>query len=129
MLDPAFTGSGVSVLVTARSADVLTVVIAVAVSLAVGSGDVVAIVDVLLMTVAAAVLELTFTTIVNTADSAFAIVGFENMSVPVPPTAVESLRVQPAGVVVDTKVVFAGIGSFIVTLLATAGPLLVTVTV
>src|ERR1044071_9509835 len=88
MLLPAKAGSGVSLLVTARSACVCTVVVAVAVLLpAVGSVVVVAAVALLLIVAPLAVLALTLTTMVNTADSPATAVAFEKTTLPVPPTA------------------------------------------
>src|SRR5690242_3919224 len=131
MLLPAKTfGSGEAVFVMAMSALTCTAVVAVAVLLA-GVGSVVALPAVaeLVMVVPFAVFELTLTTIVKTDEPPATSEGFVNISVPVPPTAVLSVRAQPAGVVVDTKVVLAGIASFSVTDWASLGPLFCTVTV
>src|SRR5215471_1872406 len=90
----------------------MTVTVAVA-ELFAGVGSLVSALEVavLEMTVPPAVLPDTATTIVKLAVSAFATDALVNVSVPVPPTATESVRVHPAGTVVDTNVVFAGIGS------------------
>src|SRR6185436_5663760 len=117
MLPPAKTGSGESLLVTARSAIALTVVVAVPV-LFPGVGSVVALAPtaLLVIVVPLAVLEFTFTTIENTAISPGATVAFEKTTLPVPPTA-GALMLQPVPVVTlaDTKVVFAGTASVTVT--------------
>src|SRR5687768_2003182 len=124
MLFPANTGSGVSVLVTARSAEALTVVVEVPVLLA-GLGSVVALAPtaLLVIVVPAAVLELTFTTIVNVAVSPGSTVPFENTTFPVPPTG-GALMLQPLPVVTiaDTNVVFAGTASVTDTVCASLGP-------
>src|SRR5690242_12055384 len=113
MLLPAKLGSGVSVLVTARSACVCTVVVAVLLLLpADGSVVVVAAVAVLLMTVPLAVLALTLTTIVKTAVSPAVDVAFEKTTLPVPPTAgADVLQPLPVVTVALTKVVPDGTAS------------------
>src|SRR6185369_376302 len=131
MLLPAITGSGVSVLVTDRSALVATVVVAVPVLLpGVGSAVVAAAVAELVIVAPLAVLALTFTTIVNTAVSDGATAAFENTTLPVPPTA-GAVGVQPVPVVTtaDTNVVFAGTASVTVTDVALPGPLFTKFTV
>src|SRR5437868_4463051 len=118
MLVPAKAGSGASDLVTARSACVCTVVVAVPVLLAgVGSVVTVAAVAELLTVAPLAMLALTWTTMVNTADSPATAVALEKTTLPVPPTA-GALTLHPAPVVTtaDTKVVFAGTASVTVTL-------------
>src|SRR4030095_14042606 len=126
MFEPAFIGPGASLLVTLRSALVLTVVSAVALLLpGVGSVVVDAPVTVLEIIEALAALALTFTTSVQLAVSALARLGLVKVIVPVPPTGTESVRVQPAGVVTETNVVLAGSGSEILALRAEFGPLLV----
>src|SRR6185295_15793424 len=109
MLAPALTGSGASLFVTARSAWVLTVVVAVPVLLpGVGSDVVLAAVAELVIVAPFAVLALTFTTTVKTAVSAFATVAFENTMLPVPPTAGAAVpHPVPVVTTADTKVVFA----------------------
>src|SRR6185369_2301648 len=131
MLVPANAGSGESLLVTARSALVATVVVAVPVLLAgVGSVVVLAAVALLLMVAPFAVLALTFTTIVNTADYPAATAGLANTTLPVPPTE-GAVGVQPTPVVTtaDTNVVFARTASVTVTIWASLGPAFVKLTV
>src|SRR6185436_6505495 len=109
MLPPAKVGSGESVLVTARSADALTVVVEVPVLLpGVGSVVVLAATALLVIVEPLAALEFTLTTIVNVAVSPGAVVALVKLIVPVPPAGTESIRVHPAGVVTDTNVVPAG---------------------
>src|ERR1044071_4090919 len=125
MLLPTQTGSGVSDLVTARSAWAITVVVAVAVLLP-GVGSVVAVVAVaeLVMMVLCGVLALTLTTMVKTAVSPAATVALENCTVPVPPTAgCVLLQPVPVVTVADTNVVFAGSVSLTLTVCASLGPL------
>jgi hypothetical protein len=64
------------------------------------------------------------TTIVNTAASALGEEALVNVMVPLPPTGTESVRVQVAGVVTDTRLVPAGSASLISALTALAGPAL-----
>src|ERR1044071_8292238 len=117
MLLPAKAGSGVSVLVTARSACVCTVVVAVPVLLpGVGSVVTVAAVAEFVMVAPLAVLALTLTTIVKTAVSPATTVAFEKTTLPVPPTAgAEVDQPLPVVTVADTNVVFAGTASVTVT--------------
>src|ERR1041385_264606 len=117
MLAPATTGSGESVLVTERSAWVLTVVVAVAVLVeGVGSAVVLAAVAEFVIVAPLAVLEFTFTTIVKTAVSALATVALEKTTLPVAPTAgAEVLHPVPVVTVADTNVAFAGTASVTVT--------------
>src|SRR5436853_7462680 len=125
MLLPEVTGSGASDLVTARSACVFTVVVAVAVLLpGVGSLVVEAAIALLLIVLPLAALGLTLTTIVNTAVSLLGIDAFEKTTLPVEPT-VGAVVVQPDPVVTvaDTKVVLAGTASVTVTVCAVPGPL------
>src|SRR5262249_21406292 len=131
MLLPAITGSGESVLVTDKSACVLTVVVAVAVLLAVfGSELVGAAVAELVMVAPLAVLGLTFTTMGNTAVSPLRTDAFEKTTLPVPPTAGELVDQPVPGVTTaDTNVVFAGTASVTVTLVALPGPLFTKLTV
>src|SRR6266545_3929241 len=111
MLAPAMTGSGVSVLVRERSACVVTVVVAVAELLpGTGSGSVVLAVAVFVIMLPFGVDALTLTTIVKTAVAPLAILGFENVTVPVPPTG-GVRELNPAGGVAETKVVPAGTAS------------------
>src|SRR5262249_29491366 len=126
MLLPAITfGVGEAVLVTARSAWVWTVVVAVAELFpGVGSVVVLAAVAVLVMVEPFVALALTLTTTVKTAVSAFGTEAFEKTTLPVPPTA-GALVLQPVPVVTvaDTNVVFAGTASVTVTVCAVPGPL------
>src|SRR5438477_1367 len=128
MLLPANTfGVGEPVLVTARSAEVCTVVMTASVlSLLLGSAVVLAAVAALVIVEPFAALEFTFTTTVKTAVSPLAIVALEKTTLPVPPTA-GALVDQPLPVVTvaDTKVVLVGTASVTVTLCASDGPLLV----
>src|SRR5262245_11513995 len=125
MLLPAKTGSGESDFVTARSANACTVVVAVPVLLA-GVGSTVALAAVALLVIVAplAVVEFTFSTIVNTAVSPGATVAFEKTTLPVPPGG-GALTPQPTPVVTtaDTNVAFAGTASVTVTVCASDGPL------
>src|SRR5215468_9601725 len=99
MLLPAMTGSGESVLVTARSTRAITVVSAVPVLLAgVGSVVAVAAVALLLIVVPSVVDGGIATTIVKTAVSPAATVAFEKTTFPVAPTAGAEVD-QPAPVV------------------------------
>jgi hypothetical protein len=68
-------------------------------------------VAVLLMVVPLAVPGFTFTTTVKTLEPLASSVGVVKLSVPVPPAGTASVRAQPAGVVTETSVVFAGTGS------------------
>src|ERR1041385_7320526 len=117
MLLPANTGSGESVLVTARSACAVIVVVAVPVLFpGVGSVVVDAAVALFVMTVPVAVLASTSTTMVNTAVSPDATVAFEKTTFPVPPTAGADVdQPVPVVTVADTKVVFVGTASVTVT--------------
>src|SRR5690349_15452699 len=117
MLLPAITGSGESLLVTARSAWVCTVVVAVPVLLpGVGSVVAVAATALLLMVAPLAVLALTWTTMVKTAVSPAATVALEKTTVPVPPTAgAEVDQPVPVVTIAETNVVLAGTASVTVT--------------
>ena len=113
-------------MLTLKSALVLTVVVVVAL-LFPGVGSVVADppVTVFVIVDPFAALALALTTSVQLAVSALATLVLVKVMVPVPPTDTESVRVQPAGVVTETKVVLVGIGSEILALIAAFGPLLV----
>ena len=118
MLPFTHTGSGESLLVTARSAWASTVVIAVPVLLLeLGSVVVVAAVAELVITVLFGVLVLTFTTIVNTAVSPPATVALENTMLPLlaPTAGALVLHPLPVVTVADTNVVLAGMASVTVT--------------
>src|SRR6185369_15110778 len=121
MLPPALTGSGESDLVTARSARVCTVVVAVPVLLpGVGSVVLLAAVALLLIVAPLAVLALTLTTMVKTAVSPAATVAFEKTIGP----AVLTAQPVPVVTTADTNEVFAGTASLTVTVCASDGPLL-----
>src|SRR5262249_44070070 len=119
-------GLGEAVLVTARSADELTVVVAVLELLA-GVGSVVADVAVAMFTIALplAVLLGTATTIWKAAVLPAGKVGLLNTQVPVPPTG-GAAPLQPVPVITaaETNVVPAGTLSDTWTALASLGPLL-----
>src|SRR6266850_641778 len=129
MFWPAVTGSGMSILVTERSAlSELTVVDCVAVLLAAfGSPALEATVAVLLIGLAAP--RFTFTTRVKVCGPAAVVrLGLVAVTVPVPPTAGVAV-VHPAGATKETKVVPAGTLSVRLTLAAASGPAFVTVIV
>lgn len=128
--DPAVTVSGFAVLVTPRSAcvPVPTVVTAVALLFArLGSF----VPDVTLSTSTICVplvvpLPTCTTTVKLTVPALLEKSGFVHVILPVPPTA-GVVQVQPATVLMDWKVVFAGMPSLNTTLTASNGPLFVTV--
>src|SRR4051794_16799143 len=125
------TGSGESVFVTARSIlRMAFVMVASVLSLGFGSAVVEAAVAELVIVVLLGVEELTFTTMVKTADSPLATVAFEKTTLPVPPTAGCAVD-QPVPVVTtaDTNVVFVGTASVTVTPAAAPGPLFDSVSV
>src|SRR6185503_17780368 len=97
-----------------------TVVVAVPVLLpGVGSVVVLAAVAELVIVVPAAVLELTLTTIVNTAVSPATTDAFENTTLPVPPTAgALMLQPEPVATTAETNVALAGTASVTVTVCA-----------
>src|SRR5438128_126398 len=129
MLEPALTGSGESLLVTARSAAVLTVVMAVALLFA-GTGSTVVDVTLAVLEMVPVAAALTFTTSVNVADAPAANVAMFAVAVPVPPTAgVVSVNAGPEVCIMETKVVLAGMVSLSETVDATAGPPFVNVSV
>src|SRR2546423_450353 len=116
------TGSGVSVLVADRSAEVLTVVKAEAVLLLLlGSVVVVEAVAELVIVVPLGVLAATRTTIVKLGAAPAATVARVKVTLPMPPTAGAAV-VQPAGAVAETKVVPAGRVSATLTPWASLGP-------
>src|SRR5438132_14171803 len=125
MLLPAKTlGVGEAVFVTARSARVMTLFIAVSLLLLLfGSAVELAAVAVLVTPEFSAALELTLTTIVKTADSLTPTEAFEKTTLPVPPTAGLDVA-QPLPVVTTavTNVVLAGTASVTVTFAAPPGP-------
>ena len=124
---PAATEVGEAVLIVIRSAwtAVATTSAAVAVLLA-GLGSEVAelTVAVLLMAVPAAVPAVTFSTTVKLADPA-AKLGLVQVMDPVPPTT-GVVHDHPAAMTIDWKVVFAGVVSARLAVLAVLGPALVT---
>src|SRR5437773_2291247 len=126
---PGRTGSGESVLVTARSASARTVVVAVALLLPVLASAVVeltvAVLEIVLPSSAAG---LTWTPRVKVAVAPLANEAVVQFTVPVEPAA-GVVQLQPAGVGIDWNVVCGGSGSFIVTLAAAFGPALLTVIV
>ena len=126
---PAVTVVTPSLLVTERSADVATVVVVVALSLA-AFGSLVAAetVAVLLMTVPAATLAPTWTMSVKVWVAPAARLAIVQVTVPLPPTA-GVVQLKPAGAVSETKVVPAGRVSVRLTLWAALGPALATVMV
>src|SRR5436309_626449 len=111
MFEPALTGSGESVLVTARSAAVLTVVVAVALLFA-GTGSTVVDVTLAVLEMVPVAAALTFTTSVNVAEAPDANVAMFAVAVPVPPTAgVVSVKAGPEVCIIETNVVPAGTAS------------------
>jgi hypothetical protein len=124
---PALTGSGLSVFVTDTSADVLTVVVAVALSLPALLSPVPLSVAVFEITVPVATLASTFTVNVNTALPT-AIEAFVQLTVPPAPIA-GVVQLQPPGDENDTNVVPAGSVSDIDAFAALLGPALATVIV
>src|SRR6266850_2265206 len=108
MFAPAFTGSGEPLLVTERSARVMTVVVAVAV---------------LLSVVPFGVLALALTTSLNVAVAPAPNIEIAQLTVPVPPTdGVEQLKAGPLSCAKDRNVVLAGIASVNDALTASLGP-------
>lgn len=128
MVEPAVTGLGVPVLVTARSQATPTFVVTLVLLLAEVGSDVVA------DTVELAVIELAVTVAgtpritIMSEDVLAAMLGFVHVIVPVPPTA-GVMQVHPAGGEIDWKVVLVGVASVNVAPVAVAGPLFVTVCV
>jgi hypothetical protein len=129
MFPPVETGSGESDFVIRRSAPTppLTVVVAVAELLpALGSSGELA-VAVLEMIVPPGVPALTFTTRVIVTLEPLARVGPEQVTAPVPPTTGVVGHVQPPVALTERNVVFAGVESLKVGLVAGSCPLLATV--
>jgi hypothetical protein len=125
---PAVTGSGLSVLVTDKSADVATVVLAVAELLPVFGSNVDEFAEAVLeITVPLGVPAPTFTTRVKTADPG-ANEEFVAVTVPVAPTA-GVVANHPDAVLNETNVVLGGTASVSWALVALFGPLLATVIV
>src|SRR5438132_247061 len=125
MFPPAGTGSGLSLLLTCRSAPATGVVSAAEVLL-LWSGSVVVVVAlaVLLIVVPSGVAGSTLTTSVTVGAAPAPMLGVVAVIVPVPPTGTLSVRVQVPGTVTETRVVFAGSVSETLTLAAST-PLLV----
>src|SRR5437762_2324905 len=109
-----------------RSASARTVVVVAAVLLArFGSNVIELTVAVLEMMVPSGAAGLTWTARVKVAVAPLAIHAVVQLTVPVDPAA-GVVQVQPAGVVMDWKVVSAGSTSLIATLAAVFGPALLT---
>ena len=128
MFEPAATGLGVPLLVTARSQASETGVVTVVLLFAEFGSVVVAVTEEFAVIVPAAMVDGTFTTTMMSADVPEAIVVSVQFTFPVAPTAGE-VHVQPAGAKTDSKVVFVGVASVKLTPEADAGPLFVTVCV
>src|SRR4051794_20474231 len=130
MLAPAKTGSGLSALVSARSADVLTVVVTAVLGLlpVLGSAAPRRPEAVLVTVVGPVALTSVATMRVNTCGPLPATTsGLVAMTVPVPPGAGILVTVQPTGAAKETKVVPPGTESVSTALGASEGPLLVKV--
>src|SRR5438874_2663802 len=125
------TGSGESVLVTARSAWVMTAVVCVAESFAALASVVVVVAVAVLLTVPPwATFGLTRTTKVNVASAPATRVVMNALAVPLPPAGgTTRLKAGPEVWLADTNVVLAGTASLRVTFCASDGPLLVTMIV
>jgi hypothetical protein len=126
-VSPWFTGSGEADLLMERSAcdgEVTLVLVVAVLFAAVGSDTAEPTVMELTITVPGAVPALTVKINVKLDVALAAIDGLVQDTVVAPTT-----QVQPAGTVSEEKVVFAGIVSTAVTLVAVAGPLLVTTAV
>ena len=126
MLAPAFTGSGESTFVTARSAWAVVVVLAVAkLSLASGSTMSELALAVFMIVEPLATDAATFTTSEKLDALELACDAFVHDTVPDAPTT-GVVQLQPPGDASDTNVVFAGRLSVSVEFVAASGPLLVT---
>src|ERR1700716_1859535 len=111
MFPPAFTGSGAPLLVTERSARVMTLVVAVA-ELFPGHGSKVSLVAVavLLSVVPFGVLAFTRTTSLNVAVAPAPNVEIVQLTVPVPPAAgAEQVKAGPVSCANEVNVVLAGV--------------------
>jgi hypothetical protein len=131
MFPPVETGSGESDFVIRRSAPTPPLAVVVSVSELLpplGSSGELA-VAVLEMMVPPAVPAFTFTRRVITTLEPVASVGPEQVTAPVPPTTGVVGHVQPPVALTETNVVFAGVESLSVGLVAGSGPLLATVIV
>jgi hypothetical protein len=122
---PAVTGLGLPLLVTVRSQTVLTLVVTDAVAVLTAF---VAVTCEGAVIVAAVTLDGTFNTTTILAVSPTAKLGSVQVTVPVPPTA-GVVHVHPTGAITDWYVVFAGVASVKLAVVAAAGPLFVTVSV
>src|SRR5438105_2766802 len=114
------TGSGVSPLLTCRSAPATRVVVLPELLVPSGSVVVEVALAVLLIVVPSGVAGSTLTTIVIVGAAPAPMLGVVAVIVPVPPTGTLSVRVQPPGTVTETRVVFAGSVSERLTLSACA---------
>src|SRR2546428_4273546 len=122
MFEPALTGSGESLLVTTRSAPVLTVVVAVALLFA-GTGSTVVDVTLAVLEMVPVAAALTFTTSVNVADAPAANVAMFAVAVPVPPTAgVVSVKAGPEVSIMETNAGATGSASVGGTVWGSLGP-------
>src|SRR5437763_589830 len=118
------TGSGLSPLLTCRSAPATRVIVLPELLVPSGSVVVVVALAVLLIVVPSGVAGSTLTTIVTVGAAPAPMLGVVAAIVPVPPTGTLSVRVQVPGTVTETRVVFAGSVSETLTLGAST-PLLV----
>jgi hypothetical protein len=121
-------GAAVVVFVTARSADPVSVVEAVELLFAELKSAVALLIVAVLMMVVPVPPELVPRTSVNVAVAGLANVGALQVIVPLPPTAGVA-QLNPAGVLMETNVVFAGMTSETTTETAGFGPLFVAVIV
>lgn len=128
ILPPAVTGLGLPLFVTAKSQTVVTGVLMVVLLLAELGSLVVEEIDELAVIDAAVTVDARFTTTIMSADEPDAKLGSVHVTLPVAPTA-GVVHVQPEGVEIEAKVVFAGTASRKVTAAAAAGPLLFAVCV
>ena len=128
MLDPAVTGLGVPLSVTAMSHAAPTGVVTLVLLFAEFGSEVVAETEEAAVIEVAVTVEGTFNTTMMSADVLAATLGFVHVIVPVAPTA-GVVQVHPAGAEIEAKVVFVGVASVNVAPVAAAGPLFVTVCV
>src|SRR5437764_205127 len=128
MMSLALAAAGPLLLTTRSAIGLGESVSALALLPGVGSGVALAMVAVLVRL--PRTLELTWMTrVIPCAGAPATSVGRVAVIVPLAPTAVASVRVQPAGKASDTKVVPAGNGSLRSSVWASLGPVLLTVTV
>jgi hypothetical protein len=123
MFAPTVTGLGLPLLVTVRSQAMITLVVTVVV-LVVTEFEADRL-DVAVI-VGATTLGATLTTTTMFAEAPTARLGSVQVTFPVEPTA-GVVQVQPAGAKTDWNVVFSGVASVKLTVVAAAGPLFVTV--